>query len=103
MSDLDGVMHALSDERRRRILLALRKEEQVRPFSGDEAEEDGAVQLHHVHLPVLEQNDLVAWNQETGTVKRGDDFEAADSILTALEARRDVLVGDDLPEEGNLC
>ncbi|MCY4732792.1 hypothetical protein KY092_19845 [Natronomonas gomsonensis] len=103
MNDLDGVMHALSDERRRQILIALRKEEQVHPFSGGEAEEDGAIQLHHVHLPLLEKNDLVAWNQETGTVKRGSDFEAAESILTALEARSDVLPDDYLPEEGRIC
>ncbi|WP_178917873.1 hypothetical protein [Natronomonas gomsonensis] len=96
-------MHALSDGRRRQILIALRTDEEVRPFSGDGDEGDGAIQLHHVHLPLLEKNDLVVWNRETGTVNRGDDFEAVESILTALDAQRDVLPDDDLPEEGQIC
>lgn len=103
MNDLDGVMHALSDGRRRQLLIALRKEEQIRPFAGDGDTGDGAIQLHHVHLPLLEKHDLVAWNRETGTVQRGEDFEAVESILTALEAKRDLLPNDDLPEEGQIC
>lgn len=103
MNDFDGVMRALSDGRRRRILIALRDEEHVRPFSGDGDERDRAIQLHHVHLPLLEENDLVAWNRDTGTVRRGDDFEAVEPVHTALEARRDALPDDYLPEEGQTC
>lgn len=103
MNDFDGIMHALSDGRRRQLLIALRDEERIHPFSGDGFEEDGAIQLHHVHLPLLEKSGLVVWNRETGAVRRGDDFASAESILTALEAQRDVLPDDYLPEEGQIC
>lgn len=103
MSDFDQVMRALSDGSRRRILIALRDEEPLQPFSGDRDEGDRAIQLHHVHLPLLEENDLVAWDQDTGTVKRGDEFEIVEPILTALEARRDALPDDYLPESGRIC
>lgn len=103
MSDFDQGMRALSDGSRRRILIALRDEEPLQPFSGDRNEGDRAIQLHHVHLPLLEESDLVAWNQDTGTVRRGDEFEAVKPILAALEARRDALPDDYLPESGQIC
>lgn len=103
MNEFDGVMRALSDGSRRQILIALRDEQYIHPFSVDGDERDRAIQLHHVHLPLLEKNDLVAWNRDTGTVRRGDDFEAVEPIFTALEARRDALPDDYLPEEGQTC
>ena len=103
MKDFDGVVRALSDGSRRQILIALRDEEQIRPFSGDGTDRDRAIQLHHVGLPILEETDLVTWNQDTGTVRRGDDFEAAAPILSALEAGRDSVPDGYLPEDGQTC
>lgn len=103
MTDLDGVMRALSDGSRRRILIALLDEDRTRPFPDDEDDGDRAIRLHHVHLPLLEQNDLVAWDREAGTVRRGDDFEAVEPVLTALESGREALPEEYLPEGGRRC
>lgn len=98
MTEFDGAMRALSDGSRRRILIALCEEEYIHPFFDDGNERDRAIQLHHVHLPLMEDNGLIAWNRDTGTVRRGDDFEAVEPILTALEARRAALPDDYLQE-----
>lgn len=94
-------MRALSNGRRRGILIALRDEEHIHPFPGDGDGRTRTVQLHHVHLPLLEETGLVAWNRDTDIVRRGEGFEAAEPILTALEARRDALPDGYLPEEAD--
>jgi len=96
-------MRALSDGRRRRILLELREQESVDPFSGVGDDRERAIPLHHVHLPLLEARDLVTWNRDIGTVRRGDAFEAVEPVLAALEARRDVLPDGYLPDEADDC
>jgi DNA-binding transcriptional ArsR family regulator len=103
MNDFDGVVRALSDGTRRRILIALRDEEHIHPFSGDRDERNRAIQLHHVHLPLSAENDLVAWNRDTGIVRRDDGFEAVGPILTALETRRNALPDDSPSEGGRVC
>jgi hypothetical protein len=97
MTDFDGVMRALSEWRRRQILDALRDEERIDPFPDDERER--TIQLHHVHLPLLEEHGLVAWNRETGSVRRGSEFDAVEPVLTALDERREGLPAGYLPEE----
>lgn len=103
MTDFDGVMRALSDSTRRGILIALRDAEPVHPFSGNGADPERATELHHLHLPFLEDNDLVAWNRDTGAVRRGANFTAVEPILAALDARRATLPEDYLPKEGQIC
>lgn len=103
MNDFDGIMRALSDGSRRQMLIALLDEEHIQPFSSDEDGSDRAIQLHHVHLPILEENGSIAWDRDTGTVRRGSDFAAVEPVLTALEARRDALPDDYLPEAGQIC
>jgi hypothetical protein len=96
MTDFDGLMRALSDARRRELLTALRDEDHIRPFPGDERSR--TIQLHHVHLPLLEEAGLVAWDRDSGVVRRGEGFEAVEPILTALDARGDALPAS-LPDE----
>lgn len=100
MNGFDGVIRALSDGTRWQVLNELRDEERIQPFSGDGDEADRAIQLHHVHLPMLEDNDLVSWNRATGTVERGENFEAVVPILTTLASRGDTLPDDHFPEAG---
>lgn len=102
-SEFDGVVRALSDGSRRRMLIALRDQERIHPFSDNGDERDRALQPHHVHLPFLEDNDLVAWNRDAGAVRRGNGVEAVERVLAALEARRDALPDGYLPEEGQTC
>lgn len=103
MTKFDGVLRALSDCSRRKLLIALLDEEHIHPFSGDGDKRDQSIQYHHVHLPLLEESGLIVWDRDTGTVRRGDDFEAVEPVLTALEVRRDALPDDYLPEEGLTC
>lgn len=103
MNDCDGVMHALSDGHRRQILSDLRDEEHIQPFLEDGDGRNRAIQLHHLHLPLLEENHLVAWDRETDIVRRGEDFGAVEPILTVLETQFDVLADDVLPQAGRTC
>lgn len=103
MTDFDGVVRALADGSRRRILTALREEKHVDPFPGDGDEPDRALRLHHVHLPLMEEAGLVEWDRDTGVVRRGDEFETVEPVLTALDARGDALPDDYSPEEGRTC
>ncbi|WP_436935587.1 ArsR family transcriptional regulator [Halovenus marina] len=100
MNDFDEIMRALSNGRRRQILVSLCDDEYVHPFSGDGDAQEKAIQLRHVHLPFLEENDLIEWKRDTGTVTTGDDFEVVEPVLTALETQRDALPDDYLPTEG---
>lgn len=103
MTDFDDVMRALSDDRRRRILIELRREEAVDPFSGVGDGREGALRLHHEHLPLLADDDLITWDRDTGIVRRGENFETAEPVLAALEAHRDTLPDDYLPTERLRC
>jgi|GEM_PF-2699122 len=81
MTEFGGVVRALSDGNRRQILNALRDEEHVHPLSSDGDEGD----------------------RDTGIVRGADELGAVELVLTALEARRDALPDDYLPEEGQRC
>lgn len=101
MNDFDRVTRALSNGSRRQILCTLREEDRIQPFSGEQGG-DCTTKLHHTHLPLLEEDNLVTWNQETGIVKRGDDFESIEPILAALGPREDTFPDEYLPE-GEPC
>lgn len=103
MTNFDEVMRALSDSRRLEIVDSLREEEVVRPFSDDGDGRNPAIQLHHVHLPLLEEKNLVEWNRNTGTVRKGDEFDVVEPVLTALEAQSDALLDECLPNERQPC
>lgn len=42
------------------------------------------MELRHVHLPKLEEEGLIEWEQETGTVFRGPSFEEIEPALRFL-------------------
>lgn len=93
----------LSDSSRRQILMEVRNQGAIKPFSGDGTERNRAIQLRHVHLPLLEKNDLVVWNRETDTVAKGEDLETIGPLLTALAAQRDALSDEYLSKVGRPC
>lgn len=66
----------LSDDTRREILLSLRDEDSINPFPDDTSDQRRIIQLHHVHLPLLAEYDLIEWDRDTGTVTRGENFDA---------------------------
>ena len=50
------------------------------------AHQQVATGLHHIHLPKLEEVDLVVWDREDGTVEPTEQTQTAAAALDAVEA-----------------
>jgi hypothetical protein len=88
---LDDQLSVLSNGHRRRLLLALTEESphNTPTVSSDPVEADGgvrehAIAMHHSHLPRLEDHGLIDWNQETGEVTKGSQFDDIEALVTTL-------------------
>lgn len=103
MTNLNEVVIALSDSRRLQIFDPLREKASVRPFSGGGDGREQASQRHHIHLPRLEENDIVEWKWNTGPARTGDDAEMFEPVLTVLDAEGDALPDDFLKTGGQTC
>lgn len=96
------IFDALRDPLRRRILSELA----IRTSSPDEAielhdvvgdESDSAhlrVELHHVHLPRLDEAGFITWDSETNTITRGPRFEEIRLVIALFHDHQ-----DDLPHD----
>lgn len=97
----DQLFTTLSHSARRRVLAAL-----VDGSPRDEAElesvalaPDGpsgdavAIELHHAHLPHLDDAGFVDWDRDAGTVARGPEFGDIRPLLELLEEREEELPG----------
>ncbi|MEF8822364.1 MAG: helix-turn-helix transcriptional regulator [Halovenus sp.] len=60
----------------------------------DEDETRVGTGLTHVHLPKLEDEDLIQWDRDDGTVTRGVDFDDIAPLLELFDEH-----ADDLPYE----
>lgn len=100
--ELDRVFRALSKSMRRRVLLALMRKnpreddefETVEFRPEDTARETISIELRHAHLPKLDEAGFIDWNEETGVVTRGEDFEEIRPLLELMDDHRDELPGD---------
>ena len=103
---LDELFEMLSHEPRRRILVAVGRDN---PRDEDEiasklaaTENEGDLdtielvktKLYHVHLPKLDEAGLIDWNRESGRIRRGPRFEEIEPLLGLLDDNRDELPGD---------
>ncbi len=52
------------------------------------------VDLHHVHLPLLEEYGFITWDRATGRVTRGPQFQKIGPLLELLAAHADELPGE---------
>lgn len=103
---IDELLGALADARRRYVLYYLRDERQAsltetarqvaawdcdRPLSAvrDETLEDVEIQLYHVHLPVLEEADILEYDERSEQLVFRDPPSLVESCL-------DQCVDDDL-------
>jgi hypothetical protein len=51
-------------------------------------------QLHHAHLPKLENNGVIEWDQETQTVSRGPNFDELEPVLRLFATNQDRFPND---------
>lgn len=86
---LDDAMEALANSNRRRLLRELRNDDPpgVIPVTSLETGpgERSAIEMTHVHLPKLAEEDIVEWDRESGTVGRGPAFEWVMPVLDVLD------------------
>jgi hypothetical protein len=90
---IDRVFDALSHPHRRHILMTITKSASQRKieFSLDELSDDtiglDALQLHHIHLPKLEDVGLIRWDRGNQIVMKGPAFNSIRPYLEPLTNR----------------
>lgn len=96
---LDRVFVALGHRQRRRILTRLfegspRNVEELLPADADEADRERlAVELHHSHLPKLDDAGFVELDGRR-KVRRGPKFDEVASVIRLFDAHGNRLPGD---------
>jgi hypothetical protein len=97
---LDRALFHLSDHFRRRVLLLLSDHGPARTefHLDDVAGEDGMrppvrTRLYHVHLPKLGDAGYVEWDRESGSVRRGPNFDEVEPLVDLLHRNREHLPG----------
>lgn len=95
---VNEVMDALSDGRRRKLLVALLDHGtlEVSPVGpGDAGSETNAVEriatMNHVHLPKLVEYRFVDWDGQSREVERGPRFDEIRPLLELLDDHEDEL------------
>ena len=115
MLDSSMLFDLLGERDRRRLLLLLCEEESVtvpdglRTRGATAREDSGAIganpedergsdqltlRLRHCHLPKLEEEGLVRWDREAGTVTRGPRFASVEPALELIAANPEKFPGD---------
>ena len=98
---LDDQFSVLSNHHRRQLLLALADNDP--PVSEDVVETDGgnrdqAIEMQHVHLPLLADHEVIKWNEKIGEVAKGPQFDAIEPLLTAITTVNRAESGGERPE-----
>lgn len=104
---LDQLLDALGHKYRRRLLLALTvhnpqddddaQESAVELDAitgGEEDEEIVEMELHHTHLPKLDEYGYISWDQETGEIAQGPHWDEIAPLIELLQTHDDELPGD---------
>ena len=47
------------------------------------------IELHHAHLPMLQEANVIVYDGARGTVHRGERFQAVLSLLRVIDGHRD--------------
>lgn len=103
----DRAVGALGDRYRRRLLVALLDEnpqddddlQAGESAFGPEDRDDEAnqllnIELVHLHLPKLESLGYITWDQETGNISKGPDWDEIEPLLRLLRDHADELPDD---------
>ena len=88
---LDDAFEVLRSHTRRRLLTVFRNRETAEVATltsrlGGDAR--SCVEVHHVHLPILDDHGFVEWNRTTNEVCRGPRFDELEPFLDPELARR---------------
>lgn len=99
-SNLDDVFRALADPERRQLLIGLREQNPLpddahwnsmnTPFK-DPNHEEYHIRMNHVHLPKLEEANLISWDRYEERIWKGPEFDEIRPILKFLEDHPDTL------------
>jgi len=54
--------------------------------------------MHHRHLPRLEDHGLIDWDERTGDVTKGAEFDAIEPLLTTLAENHSVRFAGEPPD-----
>lgn len=98
---LDRLFDALAHHHRRRILLEVADRDQALPTAsvvervGDGVGDgdDPQVTLYHRHLPKLAAVGYVEWNRDSGTLRRGGNFDEVAPVLQMFTDNGETLPG----------
>lgn len=96
---LETALDALADPYRRQLLTALivdnpQDDDDRDPLDVIESPAKPDVletELYHVHLPKLEERGFIDWNQETGKVSKGPNWDDIAPLITLIDKHRDEL------------
>ncbi len=96
--EMDRIFDTLCKRRRRMILLLMKKgtletQGDVMVQSEDGIDDD-EIAVVHTHLPKLADAGYIEWDQETGELSKGTQFEEIEALLDLLETH-----SDDLPPD----
>jgi len=109
---LDRILAGFGDKYRRYVLYYLdceesaKTEQLVRQVAAwdadcdlddvpDERQERVAVQLHHVHLPMLEDLGLIEYDRRSGAVRFGEPPEQLDEFIDLAKSADSISKNDD--------
>ena len=93
----DRILRALSDRRRRQILVALGERsppaevdiDAFEPLNRVDQDTDRVrTELVHNHLPLLEDLDYIRWNEATWTVTKGPAWDELEPVLNLVQENR---------------
>lgn len=102
MVNTDKFFDAITDERRRRVLIHMldhNPEDDSKLYVDDIVIEDAdlemlLVEMHHTHLPKLEEYGFIDWDKKEEVVTKGPNFEEIRPVLELLDSHRDELPDD---------
>lgn len=95
---LDGFAECMGHEYRRKILFLLYQTDAERFTVPDDLlnqdidQENFVLELTHSHLPKLEDAGLIAWDQDRGEIREGDNFREIKPLLGVLSDYYDDIV-----------
>jgi predicted transcriptional regulator len=95
-SSLDTLLTLLSEYQRRRVVTELVEDS---PRSVEELVDTAArgdartleIALVHEHLPKLQEAGFIEWETDTGTVRRGPEFDTVETVIGLIRSNQEAL------------